>query len=195
MPNLVRNIRPNLAGDYPQVHPDALIDPSAQIIGNVRIAKDAFVGPLAVIRADERGPDGKVQPIIIEEEANVQDGAIIHSHGGSSVIVGPQTCVSHGVVIHGPCTIGARCLLAMRCVIYTSTIEDSVWVGMGALVMRATLQSHILVPAGSVITGRTDLVGLRFVSPKEDQYMEHVLQSSSRLRKDYQELRAMLTQK
>ena len=43
------NIRPNLAGDYPQVHPSALIDPSAQIIGNVIIEKNVFIAPLAVI--------------------------------------------------------------------------------------------------------------------------------------------------
>ena len=40
------NIRPNLAGDYPQIDPTALIDPSAQIIGNVKIDRDVFVGPL-----------------------------------------------------------------------------------------------------------------------------------------------------
>ncbi|MEE4602286.1 MAG: hypothetical protein V2J65_13480, partial [Desulfobacteraceae bacterium] len=65
--NLTRNIRPNLAGDYPEIHPSALIDPSAQIIGNVKAGKNVFIGPLAVIRADERGPDGTVTPIIIGE--------------------------------------------------------------------------------------------------------------------------------
>ena len=58
MTNLSPNIRPNLAGDTPEIHPSALIDPSAQIIGNVIVKKNAFIGPLAIIRADERGPDG-----------------------------------------------------------------------------------------------------------------------------------------
>jgi carbonic anhydrase/acetyltransferase-like protein (isoleucine patch superfamily) len=55
---LLNNIRSNLAGVYPKIDPSSLIDPSAQIIGNVEIGKDVFVGPLTVIRADQRGPDG-----------------------------------------------------------------------------------------------------------------------------------------
>ncbi len=194
MPYTVRNIRRNLAGDYPQVHPSALIDPSAQIIGNVHIGPNVFVGPLAVIRADERGPDGKVQPIVIEEEASVQDGAIIHSHGGTSVVIGPKSSLGHGAIVHGPSTIGAKCFLAMRCAVYCATLEDSVWIGMGAMVMRATLQSHLLVPAGAIINGRSDLIGLRFISPKEHEYVEHILRSSASLRNDYQELRKQMAQ-
>ena len=72
--NKFRDIRPNPAGDYPRIHPAALIDPSAQIIGNVIIEKNVFVAFLAVIRADERGPEGAVAPIVIGEEANIQDG-------------------------------------------------------------------------------------------------------------------------
>ena len=55
MASSYNNIRPNLAGDYPQIDSSALIDPSAQIIGNVKIERDVFVGPMAVIRADQRG--------------------------------------------------------------------------------------------------------------------------------------------
>ena len=56
--------------------------------------------------------------------------------------------------------------------------------------MRATLESHIKVPAGEVIRGRPDLLGLRLVSQEEQSYMEEIHQASSRLRKDYLELRS-----
>jgi carbonic anhydrase/acetyltransferase-like protein (isoleucine patch superfamily) len=189
MLNFLNNIRPNLAGDHPEVHPSSLIDPSAQIIGNVRIAADVFIGPLSVIRADELGPKGRVERIVIEEGVNIQDGVIIHSHGGKSVNIGPRTSVAHGVAIHGPCTIGADCFLAMRSMVYSATIEDSVWIGMGAIIMQATLQSHVKVPQGAVIRGRLDLMGLRHVSHKEQAYMNEVHRASSRLRQDYLELR------
>jgi carbonic anhydrase/acetyltransferase-like protein (isoleucine patch superfamily) len=189
MPTLSSNIRPNLAGDYPVVHPSSLIDPSAQIIGNVQIAADVFIGPLTVIRADELGPEGRVERIVIEEEVNIQDGVIIHSHGGKSVTLGRRTTVAHGVAIHGPCTIGADCFLSMRSMVYSATIEDSVWIGMGAIIMQATIQSHIKVPEGAVIRGRLDLMGLRHVSHKEQAYMEKMHRANSRLRKDYLELR------
>lgn len=189
MVTLSSNIRPNLAGDHPVVHPSSLIDPSAQIIGNVQIAANVFIGPLSVIRADERGPKGHVERIIIEEGVNIQDGVIIHSHAGKSVTVGLRTSIAHGVTIHGPCTIGADCFLAMRSMLYSVTIEDSVWIGMGAIIMRATLQSHVIVPAGAVIRGRLDLMGLRHVSQAEQTYMDEMHRASSRLRKDYLELR------
>ncbi|MBN1831135.1 MAG: carbonate dehydratase [Deltaproteobacteria bacterium] len=188
MPTLSSNIRPNLAGDHPVVHPSSLIDPSAQIIGNVRIAANAFIGPLTVIRADELGTNGRVEPIVIEEGVNIQDGVIIHSHGGKSVTIGRRTSVAHGVAIHGPCTIGADCFLSMRSMIYRATIEDSVWIGMGAIIMQVTLQSHVKVPEGAIIRGLSDLMGLRHVSHKEQTYMDEVHQASSRLRKDYLEL-------
>ena len=129
MTSLPYNIRPNLAGDYPQIDPTALIDPSAQIIGNVQISRDVFVGPLAVIRADQRGPDGKVVPIQIDSEVNIQDGVIIHSNMGTSVIIGPKTTIAHGVIIHGPCTIGRECFLALGASLYKVTLEDHVWMG------------------------------------------------------------------
>jgi len=190
MTTLPNNIRPNLAGDYPKIHPTTLIDPSAQIIGNVEIDKDVFVGPLTVIRADQRGPDGKVAPIKIEEEVNIQDGVIIHSGPGASVTVGSKTSVAHGVVIHGPCIIGRGCFLAIRSLLYSATLEDNIWLGMGALVMRATLPSFTMVPAGNVIRGLPDALGLRLVTDREKEYMESVLAANSSLRLDYLELRS-----
>jgi len=182
MPN---NIRPNLAGDCPEIHPSALIDPSAQIIGNVKIGENVFVAPLAVIRADERGPDGLVSPIIVGEEVNIQDGVIIHSHGGALVTIGDRTSVGHGAAIHGPCFIGPECFLAMRSTLYGATLGASVWVGMAAMIMRATIETHVYIQAGSVIRSPSDTLDLRMVSSKEKQYMQKVWESSRRLREEY----------
>lgn len=184
------NIRPNLVGDRPRIHAESLIDPSAQIIGNVIIEKDVFVGPLSVIRADERGPDGKVQPIIIGEEVNIQDGVIIHNHGGTSVIIGARSSIAHGVTIHGPCTIGEECFLAVRATIYRTTLEDHVWVGMAASVMRTKLEQFTYVPSGSIVRSKHDLGILRLVIDSERQYMKDVRDAASQLRKDYLESRA-----
>lgn len=183
------NIRPNLVGDRPQIHPDSLIDPSAQIIGNVIIEKDVFVGPLSVIRADERGPDGKVRPILIGEEVDIQDGVIIHSHGGTSVTIGARSAISHGVTIHGPCTIGEECFLAVRATVIRANLEDHVWVGMAAAVQRATLEQFTYVPAGAIVRSRHDLGVVRIVSDSERQYMLEVRDASTQLRKDYLEAR------
>ena len=183
------NIRPNLAGDYPQIDHTALIDPSAQIIGKVKIDRDVFVGPLTVIRADQRGPDGKVAPIQIDREVNIQDGVIIHSDPGASVIIGAKTSVAHGAIIHGPCTIGQECFIAVRASLYKVTLEDHVWIGMGAIAKLVTLQSFTRVPAGAVIRDRPEVLALRLVTDKEREYMEEVWAANSSLRMDYLELR------
>ena len=192
MPTIQSNIRANLAGDYPQIDPTALIDPSAQIIGNVKIGKDVFVGPLTVIRADQRGPDGKVAPIQIEDEVNIQDSVIMHSDPGASVYIGSKTSVAHGAVVHGPCTIGQECFIAVRATLYKVTLEDHVWIGIGAIAKLVTLHSYTRVPAGAVIRDRPEVLSLRLVSDKERKYMEEVWAANTRLRSDYLELRNKL---
>ncbi len=183
------NIRPNLAGDFPQIHPTALIDPSAQIIGNVIVEKNVFIAPLAVIRSDDRGPNGRVAPITICEDVNVQDGVIIHSHGGELVIIGARTTVAHGVVIHGPCIIAEDCFLALRSIVYASTIEKSVWVGICALVKNAKIDAFSYIPPNTVVSARSDVMNLGFVNEKEQQYMKEVLEANARLRDDYMKSR------
>lgn len=190
MSPLSGNIRPNLAGDYPRIDPSSLIDPSAQIIGNVEIAKDVFIGPQTVVRADQRGPDGDVGLIKIEAEVNIQDGVIIHSYPGSSVTIGAKTSITHGVVIHGPCTVGEACFLAIRSTLYCATLENNVWLGMGALVMKTNLPSFSMVPVGKIIRGLPDARELRLVTEREKEYMQRILAANSRLRMDYLELRS-----
>lgn len=191
MLNSCSNIRPNLIGDFPEVHPTALIDPSAQIIGNVKIGKNVFIAPLTVIRSDEPGPDGRVLPIILEEECNIQDGVIIHSQGGDIVRIGARTSVGHGVAIHGPCSIGEDCFLAMRSTLYNANLENWVWIGMNATVMKVALEAFTYVPAGSVLRSSRDSLDLRLVSEKERAYMQKVLDSANRLREDYRRMRGM----
>ena len=181
-------IRPNPSGDWPEIDPSAFVDPSAQVIGNVRIGPNVFVGPQVVIRADELDTEGKVHPIVIEAETNIQDGVMIHSRGGTSVIVRPVVSIAHGVVIHGPCEIGKGCFLSLRSVFYRATLEEDVWVGIGSIVMKATIPSHTMIPAGSVIRSRTDVRHFRLVNIKEEDYQRGVAAASSAFRQGYLDL-------
>ena len=189
MKNFPSNIRPNLVGDLPDIHPLAIIDPSAQIIGNVKIRKNVFVAPLTVIRADEQGLDGTVAPITIGEEVGIQDGVIIHSKGGETVTIGARTSVGHGVVIHGPCSIGEDCFIAMRSTLYSSYVDSSVWVGMGAMIIRTTIGGESYVETGAIIRSRNDGQDIRFLSPKEKEYMQEVLEAANTLREQYRKMR------
>ena len=181
-------IRPNFIGDWPKIDPAAFVDPSAQILGNVHIGPDVYVGPLSVIRADEPGPDGKVHPVIIEGGSYVQDGVIIHAREGTEVRIGSSTNLAHGVIIHGPCVIGEGCFLALRVTVYNSTLEEAVWVGVGAIIMRATIPSRTMIPAGSVIHSKYDVRNYRLTNEKEIEYQKDVFRASAALRDGYKKL-------
>lgn len=181
-------IRPNPMGDWPKIDSTAFVDPSAQIIGNVQLGPNVFVGPQVVIRADEPDPDGRVHPIVVGAETNLQDGVIIHSRGGTSVIIGPEISIAHGVVIHGPCDIGRGCFLSLRSVFYRAILEEDVWVGIGAIVMKATIPSHTMIPAGSLIRSKTDVRHFRLVNIKEEEYQKGVAEASRAFRQGYLDL-------
>ena len=181
-------VRSNPHGDWPEIDSSAFVDPSAQIIGNVRIGPNVYVGPQAVMRADEADTEGNVHPVIIGAESNIQDGVIIHSRGGTSVTIGPRASIAHGVIIHGPCDIGEGCFLALRSVLYRATLEDAVWVGIGSIIMRATIPSHTMIPAGSVIRFDSDVRHFRLTNLKEQEYQENVCSVSQILRKGYLDL-------
>ncbi|MCV6611378.1 MAG: carbonate dehydratase, partial [Amphritea sp.] len=69
-------LRKNPSGFTPQVSEKAFIDPTAIICGRVVIEDNVFVGPYAVIRADEVDDEGNMEPIIIRRGSNIQDGEI-----------------------------------------------------------------------------------------------------------------------
>ena len=53
-------IRKNPRGDLPQIHPGAFVDPTAILCGLVIVEENVFIGPYAVIRADEMDAYEKV---------------------------------------------------------------------------------------------------------------------------------------
>jgi carbonic anhydrase len=181
-------IRPNPVGDRPRIDPTAFVDPSAQIMGKVIIGPRVYVGPLSVIRADEVDEKGAVHPVVIEEDACVQDGVVIHGRSGTEVRIGARCNISHGVVIHGPATIKADSFVAIRAVVYDSVLEESVWVGVGSVVMRTTVPANTWIPAGSIIRADHDTKQFRLIDLKETKYKKSVYDASASLREGYLKL-------
>lgn len=181
-------IRPNPVGDWPKIDATAFVDPSAQIMGNVIIGARVYVGPLSVVRADEVDDQGKVHPVIIGEDACIQDGVVIHGRSGSEVSIGPRANISHGVVVHGPAVIKSDCFVAIRAVVYDSVLEESVWVGVGSVIMRTKIPANTWVPAGSVIRSDQETKQFRLINLKEEKYKKGVYDASATLRDGYLKL-------
>ncbi len=179
------NLRPNPSGDWPEVAPSAYIDQSAQIIGNVQIGHRVFVGPNAVIRADETDDTGTVEPIIIGPECNVQDGVIIHALAGSQVSIGHSTSLAHGSIVHGPCTLGTNCFLGFRAVLYDVKMANGVFIGHGAVVCNVELPPHSFIPHGVSIQTPEQAAKLSETGQTEKDFMEKVVFTNVNLAEKY----------
>lgn len=101
-------IRKNPSGDLPRIAESAYVDKTAIICGKVVIGENVFVGPYAVIRADEVDDSGEMKPITIGANSNIQDGVVIHSKSGAAVTIGEFSSIAHRSIVHGPCTVGNR---------------------------------------------------------------------------------------
>jgi carbonic anhydrase/acetyltransferase-like protein (isoleucine patch superfamily) len=115
-------------GVAPQLAGGAWAAPSADLIGDVRLAAGASVWFGAVIRADNTS-------ILLGEETNFQDGAMGHSDPGVALTIGARVTIGHQAILHG-CTICDDCLI-----------------GMGARILNhAFLGPECIVGAGALIT-------------------------------------------
>ena len=180
-----RSARANHAGDRPMIDSTAYIDPTAQIIGKVKIGAGAFIGPNAVIRSDELGESGQVESIVIGPECNVQDGVIIHSLGGEPVEIGARVSLAHGCVIHGPCSIAEDCFIGFRAVVFRAALHSGTFVGAGAIVEGVELPAGALIRPGTLVNSPDTISGLPRIGPKEYAFMKEVVATNLKLAQGY----------
>jgi carbonic anhydrase/acetyltransferase-like protein (isoleucine patch superfamily) len=174
-------IEANAAGHYPDIAPTAHVHPTATVVGRVRIAERVFVGPHAVIRADEAGPDGDIEPIVIGESANVQDCVVIHALGGTGVTIGRRTSIAHGAVVHGPCEIGDDCFVGFNSVVFYAQLGNGVVVMHQSLVERARVPEDRLVPSMTAVRCDYEASHLKRVPPEIVAFVEKVVGANSLL--------------
>ena len=117
-------IRKNPSGHLPVIDESAYIDKTAIICGKVIIKENVFVGPYAVIRADEVDANGDMEPIVIGANSNIQDGVVIHSKSGAAVTIGEYTSIAHRSIVHGPCEVGNRVFIGFNSVLFNCTVDD-----------------------------------------------------------------------
>jgi len=125
----------------PEVADSAWVADSAQVMGAVKIAKDASVWFGVTVRGD-------TETITIGEGSNIQDGSVMHADHGKPIVVGKHVTVGHMVMLHG-CTIGDESLIGIGAVVLNGAkIGKNCLVGAGALVTEGKS-----FPDGSMIIG------------------------------------------
>lgn len=114
-----------------KIDASVFIAKTAAVVGEVAIGKSSSVWFSAVVRGD-------IAPVLIGEESNIQDGAVLHVGHGFPCIVGNRVTVAHGAIVHG------------------ATVKDDAMIGIGAIVLNgAVIGESSLVAAGSVVTENT----------------------------------------
>ncbi|HEY7900641.1 MAG TPA: gamma carbonic anhydrase family protein [Caulobacteraceae bacterium] len=130
------------------------IAPSASVIGDVILKKNASIWFGAVARGDN-------DPIEIGLNSNVQDNCVLHTDVGLPLSIGDDVTIGHRVMLHG-CSIGAGSLIGIGAVVLNGArIGRSCMIGAHALITEGKQ-----IPDRSVVMGAPGKV-VRQVTDKE----------------------------
>lgn len=114
---------------------------NACVMGNVTFGENVSVWYGAVIRAD-------VEAIIIGNNSNIQDTAVLHADPGDPTIIGNDVTVGHGAIVHGA-VIGDGSLIGMR-----ATILNKAKIGRNCVIGACTLVTEgMIIPDNSLVVG------------------------------------------
>src|SRR6476469_6725286 len=151
----------------PQVAASAYIAAEATLIGAVSVGERATILAGAVARADN-------EPIVIGNESNVQEGAVLHADPGFPLTIGTRVTVGHQAMVHG-CTIGDGSLIGIQAVVMNGAVigANSI-VGAGAIVTegkRFPERSLILGAPAKVVRELTE-ADLKNLAAAADGYVQ-----------------------
>jgi len=111
----------------PVVGTGAYVSETAQVIGDVRIGSNCYIGHGVILRGDY----GSIE---IGDETAVEEGVIVHAPPQNHCSIGNRVTIGHGAIIHG------------------RRIGDSVTVGMGAILsIRSEVGTEAIVAEGAVV--------------------------------------------
>jgi carbonic anhydrase/acetyltransferase-like protein (isoleucine patch superfamily) len=181
-------IRRNPHGHIPIVPESAFVDPTAIVCGRVIIGECVFIGPYVVIRADEVDANGDMEPIIIGDNSNIQDGVVIHSKAGAKVVIGEFTSIAHRAIVHGPCEIGDHVFIGFNAVAFNCTIGARSVIRHNAVVENCHLPAGFHVPATASIHADADLDAIPRVCVDAANFSESVAQTNLDLVRGYKRI-------
>ncbi|PIP95101.1 MAG: gamma carbonic anhydrase family protein [Bdellovibrio sp. CG12_big_fil_rev_8_21_14_0_65_39_13] len=148
-------------GDQPEIGEGSFIAPSADVIGKVKIGKNASLWYNVVARGD-------INRIEIGDNTNVQDLTMLHVDFDLPCLIGKNVTIGHNAIIHA-CTVGDHCLIGMGAIILNGAVigENSV-VAAGSVVPPGKS-----FPSNSMIMGSPAKV-VRELTPEErNKYGQH----------------------
>jgi len=128
-----------IEGKSPQIGRGTWMAPSAEIIGDVEIGENCYIGFGAIIRGDF----GK---IIIGNQSLVEEGVVIHT--AELTEIGNKVIIGHLAMIHDA-TIHDRALIGMKAMIceYATIGEWSI------IAEQSLVRKQTTIPPGKIAAG------------------------------------------
>lgn len=114
-------------GKEPRIGKGTYVSQSAEVIGDVTIGKQCYVGPGAKIRGDY----GK---IVIGNKTSIEENCVLHARPNEICRVGDMVTVGHGSILHN-CTVRDYAVIGMGAIVSDYAVVG-VWsvVGEGCVV-------------------------------------------------------------
>ena len=120
-----------ILGDVSPIVPDGgeyWVAPGASVIGRVTLKKNASIWFGAVLRGDN-------DPVVVGENSNVQDHAVLHTDAGVPLEIGADVTIGHRATIHG------------------ALVGDGSLIGIGAILLNgARIGRSCIIGAGALVT-------------------------------------------
>ena len=182
-------IRKNPSGHMPVVHESAFVDPTAILCGKVVVEENVFIGPYAVIRADEVNDEGDMDPIIIGADSNIQDGVVIHCKAGGGVTIGRGTSIAHRSIVHGPCQVGDNVFVGFNSVLFNCKVGDGSVIRHNSVVEGCEVPPGFYIPSTANVHSDEELERIERVTPDVAGFSESVAQANRELVKGYNRIR------
>jgi carbonic anhydrase len=176
------NIHANVLASFntqersPEIETTAYIHPLAAVIGNVYLGQRVMVAPAASVRGDEG------QPIWVGNDVNVQDCVVLHAletHHQDELVeeavvevegqfygvyISDRVSLAHQSQVHGPAYIGEDTFIGMQALVFRATVGNNCVIEPKALVMGVNIADGRYVPAGALITTQAAADNLPYIT-------------------------------
>ncbi|MFH0728403.1 MAG: gamma carbonic anhydrase family protein [Pseudomonadota bacterium] len=129
-------------GKQPTVGADSYVSHLANVIGDVVIGSNCYIGHGAILRGDY----GRIE---IGDGTAIEEGVIVHAPPGETNRIGAKVTIGHGAVVHGK-SIGDAAVIGMGSILsISSEIGDGAIVAEGAVVKMKQVIPSKVVAAGN----------------------------------------------
>jgi phenylacetic acid degradation protein len=145
----------------PRIGKGTFIFPSADVIGDVSIGENCYIGPGARIRGDY----GSIR---IGDDTAIDENVVIHARSNEKTIIGNSVTIGHAAIIHNA-TIHDWAIIDM-CAIVSDYAKIDEW---GVVAEGAVVKNKEKIPDTAVTVGIPVKVVVEITSDYTKQWTEY----------------------